>query len=515
MSRQAARRLRADSRLNLRRLPTVRNQAVTETTSQPVYEAGSSSRRTRGWHAPTISPNSAILGSLYTLRDRSRQAVRNDGFAKAAIDKLVSNEVGTGLKPLSKALDPNFRREVMALFTAWTDESDADGRLDFYGQQSQAVRAWHEGGEVFVRLRPRLPSDGLSVPLQIQVLEPELCPHDYNIGTSNKRVRAGIEFNALGSPVAYFFHPSRPELDDWDGSQLRRVPADLVIHMFDPTRPGQIRGVPELTQSLVRFHELDKFDDAHQLRHQLANLFVAYLKRQHGVGDAEPVHPLTGQPTTETDGERPVLTMEPGIFQELEPGEEVQFSQPPDVGSTYPDFMRQQLMGACVAAGVPYEVVTGDLSKVNDRTVRVILHEFRRRVQARQHQIIAYQFCRRVWNAWMDRVFISGALPIPVEYVENPRPWQAVKWMPQGWPYLHPVQDVEAKRAEIRAGLTSRSAAVSEQGEDAEEIDAEQRADNVRADALGLTYSSDSRQPEKGPAAPAPANTAEPEGVPA
>lgn len=508
MSRQAARRLRADSRLTMRR--HVRNQAD-EPAPAPVYEAGSISRRTMGWHAPTMSPNAAVLGSLYTLRDRSRQAVRNDGFAKAAIDKLVSNEVGTGLKPLSKAIDAQFRRDVMALFEAWTDESDADGRLDFYGQQSQAVRAWHEGGEVFVRLRPRLPSDGLSVPLQIQVLEPELCPHDYNVGTSTKRIRAGTEFDAVGRPIAYYFHPSRPELDDWDANQLRRVPAELVIHMFDPTRPGQIRGVPELTQSLVRFHELDKFDDATLLRQQLANLFVAFLRRQAGLGETEAPHPLTGLATSEIAGERPVLTMEPGIFQELGPGEEVQFSEPPDVGSTYPDFMRQQLMAACVAAGVPYEVVTGDLSKVNDRTVRVILHEFRRRVQARQHQIIAFQFCRRVWNAWMDRVYISGALPIPVAYVEDPRPWQAVKWMPQGWPYLHPVQDVEAKTAEIRAGLTSRAAAVSEQGEDAEEIDAEQKADNDRADALGLKYASDSRQPAKAPAS----QPAEPVGVPA
>ena len=71
--------------------------------------------------------------------------------------------------------------------------------------------------------------------------------------------------------------------------------------------------------------------------------------------------------------------------------------------------------------------------------------------------------------------------------------------MPQRWPYLHPVQDVQAEQRAIRAGFTSRSATVAEHGEDAEEIDRQQAADNARADTLGLRYDSDSRQAE-GPA---------------
>ena len=51
-----------------------------------VYEAGAQTRRTVGWKAPTTSPNNSLLYSLATLRDRSRQAIRNDGWAKGAID---------------------------------------------------------------------------------------------------------------------------------------------------------------------------------------------------------------------------------------------------------------------------------------------------------------------------------------------------------------------------------------------------------------------------------------------
>jgi lambda family phage portal protein len=462
-----------------------------------VYEAGSSSRRTLGWRAPTVSPNIAVLQNLSTLRDRSRQAVRNDGYAKGVIDKLVTNIVGTGIKPLSKAVDADFRKAVQALWLRWTDESDADGLLDWYGQQAQAVRSWLEAGEVFIRLRPRLPSDGLHVPLQVQVLEPELCPYTYDATAPNgNRVRAGIEFDGIGKRAAYWFHPSRPgDLMDFDPGQLRRVPADSVVHLYDPLRPGQIRGLPHLTQALLRLYELDKFDDATLLRQQIANLFAGFVKRPTVDGAGADVHPLTGRAPdgTSPDG-RQILSLEPGIFQELAPGEEVEFSDPPDVGPAYPSYMRQQLMSVSAATGVPYEVLTGDMTGVNDRTVRVILHEFRRQIQTRQEHIVAFQLCRPVWAAWLFRVFLSGALPIAAAFLDDSEPWASVEWKAQGWKYIHPVQDVEATKAAIRAGLLSRSQAVAEQGDDAEEIDRQQKADNDRADSLGLTYESDCRQ---------------------
>jgi lambda family phage portal protein len=494
----AARRVQTASRASSRPAPSRRNalavRAQAPTNTGTVYEAAAQTRRTLGWRAPTTSPNSSLLATLTTLRDRSRAAIRNDGYAKGVIDRLVTNIIGTGITPRSQAADFEFRKTIQAAWLRWTDESDADGQLDWYGQQRQAVRCWLESGESFTRHRPRLLSDGLSVPLQMQVLEPELCPYFYNaVGLNGARVRAGIEFDAIGRRVAYYFHPSRPELDDFDRSQLRRIPREFVNHLYDPLRAGQLRGLPHLTSALISLYEFDKLDDATLLKEQLANLFAGFITREGGVSDSEALHPLTGQTLTTDANDRPILGLEPGIFQELSPGETVQFSDPP-APQNYKDFTRQLMLRVTAGTGVPYEVLTGDMTGINDRTVRVILHEFRRQIQAWQHQIVVFQLCRPVWRAWMDRGFLSGTLPIPSAYADNPEPWLAVKWNPQSWPYLHPVQDVEAQKAAIRVGLTSRSAVVSEQGDDAEEIDNEQAADNRRADALGLKYDSDGRQ---------------------
>lgn len=480
----------------------VRTRVISAKNSVPVmYESGATqSRRAAAWRAPTAPPN-GMLGSLGTIRDRSRAAVRNDGYAKGAIDKLVTNLIGTGIKPLSQAPDPAWRALVQALWLRWTDESDAEGQLDFYGQQAQATRVWLEGGDSYGRMRNRLPEDGLSVPLQIQVLEPELSPYSYdgfNAVTGN-RIRAGIEFDRIGRRVAYYFHPTRPDFNDFDASQLVAVPADMTVHLYDAVRAGQLRGLPILTQALLKLHELDKYDDATLIRQQIANLFAMFVTREAGPTDLEQINPLTGLAVDATD-ESPMVQMDPGIVQELNPGENVTFSTPPDPPANYADFLRTHLRAVAVATGVPYELLTGDMSGMNDRTVRVVLNEFKRRMQMVQHTIIAFKFCRPIWNAWIDRAILAGALPTPAGYGTDPaKPWALVKWTPQRWAYIHPVQDIQAQKDEVRAGFTSRAAIVSENGEDAEEIDREQADDNTRADSLGLRYDSDGRQPAAGP----------------
>lgn len=460
--------------------------------SASAYESASQTRRAAEWRPPSGTANNIMLGALPIIRDRSRAAVRNDGYAKVAIEKQVTNIIGTGITPLSMVKDEALREAIHTAWAQWTDECDADGQCDFYGLQALATRSALEGGDSFTRMRPRLANDGLTVPLQLQVLEAEFCPTSFSQAVANgNTARAGIELDALGRRAAYYLYASRPELDDINYGDLRRVPGDAIAHLYEMLRPGQLRGVPQLATALVHLLELDKFDDAVLYRQQLANMFLAFVRTPAQTNETADIDPVTGVARDTNSPE--TLQFRPGILQYLDPGEEIEFSEPPDAGDAYPHFMRQQLVGISAASGVPYEVLTGDMRGVNDRTIRVVLNEFRRRVMAFQHQVIAFKWCRPIWRAWMDRAFLSDALPLPADYAINPEPYQRVLWQPQGWPYIHPVQDIEAEEKAMRIGVKSRSQVVSERGDSAAVIDAQQAADNARADALGLKYDSDSR----------------------
>jgi capsid protein len=162
-----------------RQFPTLtRNGFVLPSNIKASYEGAGEGRRSTGWDAPDNGINSINTPALRNLRSRSRAAVRNDPYAFNVIDKRVSNLIGTGITPRPTTDDDALRKLLQELWGDWVDESDADDRTDFYGQQALVARTVETSGECFVRLRPRSLDEGLAVPLQLQILAPEFVPHD-------------------------------------------------------------------------------------------------------------------------------------------------------------------------------------------------------------------------------------------------------------------------------------------------------------------------------------------------
>ena len=151
-------------------------------------------------------------------------------------------------------------------------------------------------------------------------------------------------------------------------------------------------------------------------------------------------------------------------------------------------------MAAAVGVDLPYELLTGDMGDISDRTLRVLLNEFRRRIEQVQFSVYVFQLCRPVRAAWLDTAFLSGAITLP-GYTARRREYLRTRWIPQGWAYIHPVQDVQGKLLEIGGGLASRSEHVLRTGYDAEQIDQENADDNARAERLGLHYTTDTGNP--------------------
>ncbi len=464
------------------------------------YESASSAgARGRTWRTSGAGPSAAAVENLPLMRSRSRDAIRNDPWAKTAIARLVSNTIGTGIQPHPQHPDKATQQRLKQLWDDWVKEADHDGLLDAYGQQTLAARAFFSDGEVLLRRRYTSPSEGLSVPLQLQLLEGDLLPVEKNEARAGGgEILHGIEFDANDKRVAYHLyrrHPGEYNRLNIGGMATVPVPAHDIAHVFQPLRPGQIRGVPELATVLLRLHSLDNFDDAVLFRQEVSNLFAGFVTKPSSVpmGPGADIDPMTGQQIVfDSDGFSPVVSLEPGSMQELAPGEEVEFATPPGAGNDYAPFMRQQLMAAAASVGMPYEVLTGDLREVSDRVLRVLLNEFRRAIEQLQWNIFIHQYCNRVWAWWIDACALAGSILMP-DFHRTRREYLRVRWVPQGWPYINPVQDVNAQKLAIRAGLTSRSASVLKQGEDPEQVDQENAADNTRADGLGLQYDSDPR----------------------
>jgi lambda family phage portal protein len=175
------------------------------------YEGARVGRRTEGWVVAGTSVNAEIGTALSRLRDRSRDLVRNNAYAAKAVQAVVSNLVGTGILPRARSGDPAINEMADKLWARFAESCDADGLTDFSGLQALIVRAMAESGECPVRIRERRIEDGLAVPLQLQVLEPDHLDTAKTGDLANGGfVVQGVEFDPLGRRRAYWMFPVHP-----------------------------------------------------------------------------------------------------------------------------------------------------------------------------------------------------------------------------------------------------------------------------------------------------------------
>jgi lambda family phage portal protein len=443
-------------------------------------------RRLASWRVGSDGINAAIRQGGDVLRARSRDLVRNNPYANNATTSFAAHAIGAGIKPSSLIDDADLKDRIQRLWLAWTDEADADGLTDFYGLQSIAARAVFEAGECFFRLRPRRPSDGLVVPLQLQMLPSEQLPfsHCETLPNGNE-VIFGIEFDRLGRRVAYHFlrQPPGDVRQNADHSRVR-VPANQVLHIFNPVAEGQIRGVPWLTPAMTRLWLLEQYDDAELDRKKVAAMFAAFVTKPSP-------EEMMGEDSAAKDQDNAALIgLEPGTLQMLLPGEDIKFSDPADVGGSYEAFQYRTLLACCSAMGVPYTNVTGDLRQANYSSLREGKLEFRRRMEQFQHNVMIFQMCRPVWRRWMEDAVLSGALDIG-DFAQVPGRYLPAKWIPPKWDWVDPLKDRKAEIEAINAGLKSRSDVIESEGYDAEEVDRRIAADRAREEALGLQFEKD------------------------
>ena len=455
------------------------------------FDASGQRRRLKSWVPTQYTTNVILSETGALLRSRARDAMRNNPHANAACDSFVANLIGTGIKPSSLVTDePELRDSIMETWLDWTDQADADGIADFYGMQSIVGRALFEAGECFIRFRNRRPEDGMTVPLQVQLLESEMCPYWWNMQAPNGNfIMNGIELDFTGKRAAYWFYPVHPGDLPIEvgaiGMQPVRVPASEVLHIFRCTRPGQMRGVPLITPALVRMFLLDQYDDAELERKRIAAMFAGFIT----TATPEDVIPIDGVDVSAPQENIGLSGLEPGTMQTLLPGEDIKFSDPADVGGAYEAYQYRQQLALFAAVGIPYSIGTSDLRRANYSSLRGSIVEFRRKLEQMQHNIIVFQMCAPIWRRWLDTAVLAQAIAVePQVYLATQSAFQRARWIPQKNDWVDPLKDRQAEKLAVDNGFKPRSDVIEAEGFDPEENDRRIAADKARAEELGLTF---------------------------
>lgn len=437
------------------------------------FEGAATGRRTLGWYRTATDANSAIGPSLQKLRDAARDLVRNNGYAEAGLNAIVDHTIGWGMRASAKH----------DAWKRWTEstEIDADGRLDLAGIQKLVVRTVAEAGEVLVRRRWRRPEDGLTLPLQLQVLEPDFLDTSRDAITlpGGGQIVQGIEFDAIGRRAAYWLHRTHPGSSYSLASRTfsgasSRVPASDVLHIYDLRRAGQVRGYSWFAPVLLRFKDFDEFEDATLMKQKVAALLAVITSDVDGATDALGTSDDTSDPAIDS--------LEPGMILNLKPGRDVHVVQPP-TAADYAPFSAAQLRAIATGLGVGYEDLTGDFSQVNFSSARMARLRRWERVYHARWIMLAPQLLNPLWSWAMDAASLAGLPTIP-----------RTEWTAPPMPMIEPDKEGLAIQRNIRNAITTPSEEIRARGYNVQEFLDEFEADFKEFDRRGIVLDCDPRK---------------------
>jgi lambda family phage portal protein len=446
------------------------------------FEAAAVGRRTSGWNRTMTDPNAAASGAtLARLRAQGRDLERNNPWATEAVRVIKDDTVGWGIKP--KATGRSAAR-VMELWEKWgeTKQCDAEGQSDFYALQALVMRTIVVSGEVLVRRRLRRLEDGLVVPMQLEVLEPDYIDTDKdNIALpGGGRITLGIETDAVGRRVAYYLFDQHPGGNTFITATSRRIPAHSILHIYDKTRAQQKRGHSWFAPVDVRLHEFDEYEDATLMKQKIASCMAAFVTDvDGGVALAKKEEDATGVGLD---------AFEPGMIHYLPPGKNVQVANPP-TANDYQPFSTAQLRGIAAGFGIPYEALTGDFSQVNYSSARMAWNKYTRHIHSWRWHMLIPMFCTEVWLWFIEAAALAAAIA-EQEAIEI----APAEWTPPPMPFLDPDAEGKAMTQDVRAGRMSPDEMVRAQGYDPERHWKGYAASFKKLDDLGIVLDCDPRK---------------------
>lgn len=458
------------------------------------YAGAVINRLTSDWIANGTSADAEIKTSLRKLRDRSRQMVRDNPYARQAKRTTQINVVGSGIKLQSQVMslrgnkrDDRINSAIEGMWDRWCRKEfcDVAGKSSFHMFEWLAAGALPESGEVIFRIHRRA-FGGSRVPIALEIIESDLLDDEYQGAVSAKgnEWRMGVEIDPYGRPVQYAFLTRHPG-DYWfqgtpDRTSVKHVflPARDVVHLFIPERPNQHRGVPWFSPVIGDAHQLAGYEEAAVVRARSTASLMGFITSPEG--ELEPDDVENGQRITE---------FEPGVFKYLDAGQNVVVPDLKSPDGQYEDFVRAKTRRFASGFGCSYETLSRDFSETNYSSSRLSLLEDRDHWKVVQAYLIE-NFHMRVFREWLDVAVLSGELALP-DYELRPERYDSPRWMARGWSWVDPLKEVKAYREMEAAGYKTKAQIVAELGGDLDENLQQLAREKKMASELGVTLDAD------------------------
>ncbi len=450
------------------------------------YSGAISSRLTGDWLNPTTTGDEEIRRDLQKLRNRCRELERNNDYVRRYLNGLDSNVIGSkGIMLQMKVedsplvYDDQANRVIEKEWRKWCNRKHAtpNGRQSWIDICKLALRSCARDGDVLLQLVRGFNNDhGFAVQL-IEADMLDLHHNNYKLQNGGE-IRMGVETNSVGRPSAYHILTAHPgETSDTSRRRLR-VDADDIIHLYNPERISQTRGVPWMVSAMTRLQMLAGYEESELVASRVAASKMGFLTK-----DAN-TESYTGE---EDEDYNLIMESEPGSIEELPTGMSFQEWNPTHPTTAYKDFVKSTLRGISAGLNISYNTLANDLEGVNYSSIRAGLFDEREHYKSIQNWFID-SFIQPVFEAWLEASILNGVFPFGITKFDK---MNQPKWCARRWPWVDPLKDMQANILAMNNGLEAKRNIINYTGGDIDDIYSTIAADNKLAEDKGLVFNAE------------------------
>jgi lambda family phage portal protein len=387
----------------------------------------------------------------------------NSPVVRGAIDCMVRNSIGPGIKMQSRTSDEGWNKATEEWLENWGRACDIRGLLDWNTIQQIATRTCLRDNEVFILLTDN--GDGWPM---LQMVEAHRCETpDYLQG--EKRVIDGVRVNAQGRPLSYYINTG-------DADKYSEIQAPDLIVLAERDRADELRSLSRLVTCLNLIQDREEI---------LSNTMVS-VKRSSAIGlalEGEGSAGFFGPESTNSEGITTDRVFGSGAIWNVPNGRKIREIKDDRPSPNLTEFMDQFLRAVASGLGLPYEYLwKADLSGPSQRFV---LAQAQRRFDEISQTVINQLVSRvRLWA--LAKAIKRGDLTPPKGM---DRWWQATYHTPRQTT-IDAGRDSAADREDLKLGLTTYADIYAARGEDWQDaIDqkiAEQAYIRSKCEAAGI-----------------------------
>ncbi len=470
-------------------------------------ESGASKRKNyaRGWDSRGGSPKEDILENLPELRQRSRSLYMNDCLGRGAVNRVVENAVGPGLRlravpdadflGISPEAASTWARQIERLWTAWADTRacDAQGLNTMDELDALALLAWLQSGDAFILLQYAPPARGEISGLRLLLLEADRVRTPR--GKSDKDgIFDGVEV-AGGRVAAYHVTNRHPlAVNALTSLTTSRIPVigarsgrRNILHLVACERPEQWRGVPFLAPIIEAVKQLGRYREAELAAAVVAAMFTVFVKSD------TPQAPLgegfldTDKVTANASDADKQYEMGPAAVMGMSPGESIEIANPMRPNAQFDAFVTAMAREIGASLGIPYEVLIQRFNSSFTASRGALMEAWklfrtwRRRMVRNKKEPVYEEFV--VEQLLLGQVTAPGFFDDPLRR----RAWLKSEWNGPVQGLLNPVQEVEAAEKRVQSAFSTRAREAAEiTGMDIESIIRERGLEEQRCKESGL-----------------------------